>query len=349
MKTLTIIKSILFVTSLLALNSCDKVLDMNQPGALVPKTVDEDLLLPRFEVNGIPLHGETFGDINNPILIFLHGGPGSDYRAMISEKGFENTSRYPNERSNQHYGLSRLQDEYFCIFYDQRGAGLSPRFDRGQITFEDYISDLDEIINFFIIKKQNETGISDNQVRIFGWSYGGTLGTGYTNRYPEKVAKIACYEPGPFSQQEYEYFIEHTTSYFAQTGSEWLEEYLLAHEHFSPEDHIHADYQYLLGAFRSNPQFNEDPGNPLWRFGALYGDDLEKINRDNTSNLSSYEGKFLFIGGEFTLANYPEYANLQMSHYPNSEFSEIPNVGHTGPWEKPDQLMTILRNFLKEE
>ena len=87
---------IIFLGAFAAFNGCEKELyDMNEPGNLVPKTVTEDPLLPSLELNGTTFHAETMGDIENPIIIFLHGGPGSDYRALISQKGLENASRYP--------------------------------------------------------------------------------------------------------------------------------------------------------------------------------------------------------------------------------------------------------------
>ena len=332
---------------MLSLISCGGLLDPDEPGNLVPKTVAEDPLLPRIEINGTILHAESFGDIQNPILIFLHGGPGSDYRAFISQIGVENASRYPDERTVTNGGLSQLQDEYYCVFYDQRGAGLSPRFDKGEVNFDLYIADLDAIIDFYLAKKHAETGILESQVHIVCWSYGGTLATGYINRHPDKIKNMVSYEPGPFSKKAYDYFIENTTSVFAQIGEDWLEEYLLSHDHITADDHARADYQKLLGAFRANPQFHDDANCPLWRYGELVSlEDLEKMDRDNTSNLSAFQGNFLFIGGELTMKEYPDYSDIQMSHYPRSEFAEIPGVGHTGPWEKPAKVATVIRNFL---
>lgn len=335
---------------MLSLIDCESFLNPDEPGNLVPMTVEEDPLLPRIEVNGTTLHSETFGDINNPIIIFLHGGPGSDYRAFISQKGSENTSRYPNERTITNAGLSQLQDEYFCVFYDQRGAGLSPRFDKGEITFDLYIEDLDAIIDHYLNIKYTDTGILETQVNIIGWSYGGTLGTGYINVHPEKIKNVVFYEPGPFSQKGYDYFIENTTSYFAQIGEDWLEEYLLSKDHITADEHERADYQKLLGAFRSNPQFHEDSNCPLWRMGAfLELEDLGKQDRDNTSNLSSFQGKLLLIAGELTMNEYPKYSDIQMSYYPQSIYREIPDVGHTGPWEEPDEIALVIRNFLNQQ
>jgi proline iminopeptidase len=338
----------------LALAGCESpLLEPDESGNLVPKTVAEDPMLPRIQVNGTMLHAEAFGDINNPVIIFLHGGPGGDYRALISQKGLENASRYPNERSIFNGGLSQLQDEYYCVFYDQRGAGLSPRFDKGEVTFDIYIEDLDAIIDYYLQKKENETGMVDNQVYLMGWSYGGILSTGYINKYPSRVKDVALFESGPFSKEVWDYFKDNITSPFGQIGEDWLEEYLLSHDHFTPDGHIRSDYQKLLGAAESNPEFHQDVNTPYWRVGALIGnEDLGfrlSTDYDITSNLSAFNGKMLFIGSDKVLSELPEYPGLQMKYYPKSELVTVSGVGHTGPWEKPNEVASLIRNYFQKK
>ena len=50
---------------------------------LVQPTVDDDPTIPAIEVNGTRLHSEAFGDPDAPLIIDLHGGPGSDYRGQV--------------------------------------------------------------------------------------------------------------------------------------------------------------------------------------------------------------------------------------------------------------------------
>lgn len=347
-----ILKGLILSALALIIASCSGLLDPEEPGNLLPKTVDEDPLLPRIYVNGTYLHSETFGDIHNPIIIFLHGGPGSDYRPMISQKNIENASRYPDERTITNGGLSQLQSEFFCVFYDQRGGGLSPRFDRGEITFDIYLEDLNTIIDHFLQKKAAETGIVETQVYLFGWSYGGTLATGFINKYPSKVKDVVLYEPGPLSKQVWDYIKENITSVFAGIGDEWLEEYLLSHDHFTADDHIRADYQYLINvsnADHSQPEFHADPKSPYWRPGALLIDDnldfIESEHFDITSNLSAFTGHMLFIGSDKVIGELPDYPELQSAYYPQSDFTSVTGVGHTGPWEKPDEVSDLIRNY----
>lgn len=57
--------------------------DASEPGLLVAPTVDDDPSLPALEVNGTRLHVEMRGSADAPVLLFLHGGPGGDYRYML--------------------------------------------------------------------------------------------------------------------------------------------------------------------------------------------------------------------------------------------------------------------------
>lgn len=327
---------------------------MNDPGNLVPKTVNEDPNLPSLMVNGHLLHFETMGDIKNPIMVFNHGGPGSDFRAMISQKGGKNASRYPNERTAKTQGISQLQDEYFCVFYDQIASGLSHRPSMDEIAsmnIDPFISDLDAIVEYCLNKKEEETDIRDPQVYLFGWSFGGVLSTAYINTHPEKVKNVIFYEPGPFTKVVIDYFIDNTPSVFGQVGEDWLEEFLLSHDHMTADDHERADYQQVLGAFRSNPKFHEDINTPLWRYGGLIDngivDGFDESSFDQTTHLNSFQGKALFIWGSFTISEYPELPGLQNQYYQNSENIYIPGVGHTGVWEKADEVSAAIRNFLK--
>jgi proline iminopeptidase len=63
---------------------CEKELKTTDPGNLVPRTVDQDPSLPSIIVNGTQLHTEAFGNPADPMVVFLHGGPGSDYRNALN-------------------------------------------------------------------------------------------------------------------------------------------------------------------------------------------------------------------------------------------------------------------------
>src|SRR5215213_1920024 len=81
--------------------ACGDVMSPGEPGNLVPRTVAEDPSLPAIEMNGSRFHLETFGNPANPVIVFLHGGPGGDYRSML--------------RLAERFGGRSLADDYFLV------------------------------------------------------------------------------------------------------------------------------------------------------------------------------------------------------------------------------------------
>lgn len=93
------------------------------------ETVDDDSNLPSILFNENIFHSETFGDPQKPVLLGIHGGPGGDYRYMLS--------------------LKELSDKYFIVLYDQRMTGLSSRKSDQEITVQSYYDDLNSFIEFY--------------------------------------------------------------------------------------------------------------------------------------------------------------------------------------------------------
>lgn len=95
----------------------------------VADTVAQDSTISHIIVDDVVFHAETHGSDTARTIIVVHGGPGQDYRYLLP--------------------LRSLSDEYRVVFYDQRGTGLSPRVDAGELTIQSSIEDLDRIINFY--------------------------------------------------------------------------------------------------------------------------------------------------------------------------------------------------------
>ena len=145
----------------------------------VPATVAQDPSLPSITINGYTYHGETFGDPENPVVITLHGGPGSDYRSILN--------------------LQQLADEYYVVFFDQRGAGLSPRVNPEEITLASTIADLDAIVEYYG---------KGQKVNLVGHSWGAMLASAYLGQYPEKVDHVVLAEPGFLTAEFLQRFFE---------------------------------------------------------------------------------------------------------------------------------------------
>lgn len=109
-------------------------------------------------------------NVENPVLIWLHGGPSS-----------------PDSFANYTF-QKHLVDEYTVVNWDQRGCGRTyyrnrdtdPNYETA--SFEQAQADLDELVDYLTDR------FNTDKVIIVGHSYGTMLGSKYSLEHPEKVA-----------------------------------------------------------------------------------------------------------------------------------------------------------------
>ncbi len=315
----------LFASVLFAMSGCE-ILDPDLPGNLVQKTVDDDPTLPFLEINGTKLRSETFGDPTNPVIIFLHGGPGDDYESMMR--------------------LADLEDDYFLVFFDQRGSGLSRRHDPKDISLRHLIDDLDQIIDMY---KRDP----NDRVNLIGHSWGAQYATFYINDDParamQKLGKVIFSDPGPWKDEWMDYVVPDI-----EMSLDWLNEVIWSNEFISPDSHERWDYYADIDGKNSNPDRHTsktDP-SPHLRWGAVMTYTLQNIHGKNgwdwTKNLNEYTDKILFIRSGLNEDHTPEYFELIMEPYPSTELVTIEDVGHDLCWVKSEEYMAIARDFLAE-
>jgi proline iminopeptidase len=305
----------------------------------VPATTIDDPTLPYIELDGYRFHGETFGDPSNPTIVVLHGGPGGDYRSLLP--------------------LQRLADEFYLVFFDQRGAGLSPRSSEDQLTLEQYLTDVDLFVDRFS---------PGNPSLIVGHSWGAMLATAYIGRYPNKVAAAVLAEPGFLDQTGMENFNARTglsgaapsPSIMAAMTAYWAES---LHVH-GPDDHARSDY--LFGSFFSAP-LNDHPlsgyypdgdiaraAGEFWRFGAAASKAVQRSGIDGEGRLidlaegvENFDGSVLFLtGGENTIIG-EDVQRRHMKRFNDARIAIIDGAGHTMIGEKPDESLAAIRRFFQ--
>jgi len=129
-----------------------------------PNGVEE--LLP-IQINGIAQWISIRGrDRRNPILLFLHGGPGSP--TMPAAYTFQ----------------SPWEDYFTVVQWDQRGTGKTyasndPKALSSTITIEQMTSDAEEIVRY--LQKRYDK----KKIFLLGHSWGSVLGVALAQRHPE--------------------------------------------------------------------------------------------------------------------------------------------------------------------
>jgi pimeloyl-ACP methyl ester carboxylesterase len=149
------------------------VLAVNSPGKLEPlKDIEGNEIANSFaeklfvEIGGIQ-QGFFLRSENpeNPVLLFLHGGPGSPELAMVYR-----------------YETSERLEKYFTVCYwDQRGAGMSfnNSIDISTMTLEQMIEDTRQITEY--LKRR----FNQEKIYLAGHSWGSFLGIKTIEKHPE--------------------------------------------------------------------------------------------------------------------------------------------------------------------
>ena len=112
----------------------------------------------------------TGSNTDNPVVIYLHGGPASP--DTICTYAFSD----------------RLKDRYTFVFWEQRGCGRTYYRNAGKdpknlsVSFEKALIDLDKLVDYA------RERFGKDKVIIMGHSYGTVLGSRYVLAHPEKVS-----------------------------------------------------------------------------------------------------------------------------------------------------------------
>ncbi|HSB54532.1 MAG TPA: alpha/beta hydrolase [Gemmatimonadales bacterium] len=298
-----------------------------EAGNLVPKTVAEDPSLPAIDMNGSRFHLQTMGNPANPAIVFLHGGPGGDYRSMLR--------------------MAELADSYYLVFWDQRGAGLSMRHGRTLLTIDTYLADLDSLV---------ERYSPGRPVYLIGVSWGGMYATAYINEHPGRVAGAVLIEPGPLDGSTAERLKDDIVDF--DLGAEWLNDMVWSSQFLGSDDHARMDYERLLGVRDAQPRFHLSKADPEmgWRLGAAASkyimedgqDGHGHFNYDFTTHLSAYATPVLFVAGSMSEVLGESLQQIQVHRYPSASLEVVQGAGHDVAWVKAAEVVALIRGYLTE-
>ncbi|TVR38787.1 MAG: alpha/beta hydrolase [Bacteroidia bacterium] len=120
----------------------------------------------RIEIGGINQAIMVRGhDKNNPVMLFLHGGPGFPL--------------FPVDQASS--VMRQLEEHFTMVYWEQRGTGgsFSWRLPLKSLTVEDFVEDTREVIEYV------NRLLGSEKVFIWGHSWGSTVGALFAAQYPE--------------------------------------------------------------------------------------------------------------------------------------------------------------------
>lgn len=306
-------------------------LDPGAAGNLVPKTADQDSSIPQLSFNDSTFHLETVGDAANPVVIMLHGGPGSDYRSLL--------------RLLDPVDGRSLADDYLVVLWDQRGSGLSQRHHADDIDLASYDADLDWLVEHFS---------PNRQVVLIGHSWGGMYATYYISEHPDKVAGAVLMESGPITGELFKDVEDRI--FELDFFSEWLNDYAWTERIITPDDHARADYLRALGMLSdAQPGYHQSTVDraPMWRLGAVTSTALPEDGMEDgepvwdfTTGLASFTTEVLFVASENNTVIGEDFQTRQMAYYPTASLAVIADCGHDHQWTKPADTMRPVFAYL---
>ena len=196
---------------------------LNQNGDPYPNGIAERVMIDVGDMEQCAfLLGE---DVNNPVLLYVHGGPG------MSELFMDEAHYYPE----------RLQKYFTVCYWDQRGTGAS--YDKDMpldlLNYQVMIEDTKAVTDYLCERFGQE------KIYLFGISWGTYLTTKTAHKYPESY--MAVINTGQMAdsvrseRETYDYLLELTT----QNGDN---ESLMLLRQYNPDENPEAltskDYLY---------------------------------------------------------------------------------------------------------
>lgn len=291
----------------------------------------------------------------NPVILFLHGGPGSPELPFI----------IPAEKEE------RLEKYFTVCYWDQRGAGMSyyNGFTPSDATVERFVEDTREMTEYLLER------FGKDKIYLIGHSWGSYLGVKTIQKYPELYA--AYIGIGQVTDQKnserlaYDYMLTHAMETGDKKAIEQLGKFDLIAADFPTIDYILSMARtplmnkYHIG-FRRAPISMSDLAKELLFFnGYTLGDKFDVIRgmtfgmniflhvlADNLfESALQFEVPVYIVQGQYdyqvsyTLAK----AWFEKIEAPGKDFFTFDQSAHSPNTEEPEKFVRIVREIAAKQ
>ena len=318
---------------------------VDENGTPLQGSISEKILV---EINGVEqgmfIKGE---DISNPVLLFLHGGPGMPEYFL--------TRNYP----------TGLEKEFMVVWWDRRGAGLSfnPDIPPETMTVEQSIQDTLAVTNYLRQRFGKE------KIYLMGHSGGSFIGIQAAAREPELYHAYIGIAQMAYQVKSEKLAYEYMLPRFRESGNTRMARILeenpvtltvpLPAAYASARDEaMHTlgvgttrDMKSVVtGIFLPSWQFPEytlaEKIN-LWR-GKIFSHGIlwnEMIATDLTQQVTELEIPVYFLHGVYDYTcSYPlAKSYFELIHAPLKGFYTFEQSAHSPIFEEPEKVLGILK------
>lgn len=338
------------------------VLFINSPGKITPLkdtqgnviegSISEKIWV---DINGIRqgmfIRGEN---IQNPVLLYLHGGPGTPLFQFISYLEKE----------------KRLEKYFTVCYWDQRGAGMTynKSTDSSSMTVEQMAADAHEVTNYL------RSRFGQEKICLAGHSWGSYLGVKTIEKYPENyLAYIGIGQVSDQTESErlaYHYMLNKAKEMNDKTVIKKLVKYDSSSDEF-PQlhyllkvrtgilnryhiGHLHQDITFLdilkslfiFKGYTITEKINWFRGadfSMLYLFPALLGDNL-------FISSVKFEVPFYIAQGthDYMVSQVLAEKYLDVIDAPKKEFIPFPDSAHSPNMEEPEKFIELVRKIALE-
>ena len=292
------------------------------------------------EINGVKMGMIIKGkDISNPILLFVHGGPGMPEYFL--------TENYP----------TGLEDYFTVVYWDQRGAGLSysSNINQNTITVDQYVDDTIAVTNYL------RERFRQDKIYLMAHSWGTYFSIQAAQKAPQlysayiAVAQVTCQDES--ERLAYEYMLD----YYSKAGDDKtlrkLEEYDYLSDgyrkirddvmHRSGIGSTHDMNSVMTGIFLpslTNREFTITEKINLWRGKLLLnGNKQLKMNDDLRKTVTKLDIPIYFFSGEYdyTVNHEMTQEYFDQIQAPAKGFYLFENSAHSPIFEEPNKVAQI--------
>jgi pimeloyl-ACP methyl ester carboxylesterase len=318
---------------------------VDQFGQPVPGSISEKIWVP---INGLD-QGMVIQsrDQNNPVLLFMHGGPGIPEYFL--------TEQYP----------TGLEDDFTIVWWDQRGAGLSyqPDIAPETMTVDQYISDTIEVTNYLRNRFQQE------KIYLMAHSGGAFFAIQAVQRAPELFHAYIGVGQIVYQLESEKIAYEYMLEQYQERGNNQMVEKLLdapptlTYPLPAAYDRIRDNAMHGIGVgttrdmktieggvfFPSwfSKQFTLGEKINLWKGKVFCASNLRKdvFATDLREKVTKLDIPLYFISGKY---DYTVNYNLSKNYYnqlnaPVKGFYTFGDSAHSPFFEEPDQFRKVMR------